>query len=143
MEYREAGDADIPLLAEWNHQLICDEGQRNPMTVPELAARMTGWLRGEYRAIIFEEGGTPVAYALYRRDPGSIYLRQFFVSRDHRRQGLGRRAMEILRSQVWPPGERITVDVLVENRGAHAFWRAVGFRDYCMTLEMMPGKGEA
>ena len=31
MEYRFATDSDLDLLAEWNHQLIRDEGHRNPM----------------------------------------------------------------------------------------------------------------
>lgn len=135
MEYRQATEADLPLLAEWNHQLIRDEGHRNPMTVAELAERMRGFMRGEYTAIIFAEGRVPVAYALYRCDADSIYLRHFFVDRAQRRRGVGRRAMGILLSEVWPPGERITVEVLVHNRAGHAFWRAMGFHEYCLTLQ--------
>jgi hypothetical protein len=54
MRYHLANDLDLPLLAEWNRQLIQDEGHRNPMTVAELQARMQGWLAGEYRAVVFE-----------------------------------------------------------------------------------------
>lgn len=54
MRYHLANDADLPLLAEWNRQLIQDEGHRNPMTVAELQARIQGWLAGEYRAVVFE-----------------------------------------------------------------------------------------
>jgi predicted acetyltransferase len=67
-----------------------------------------------------------------------IYLRQLFVARDRRRQGIGRRALELLRTQVWPKSTRLTVDVLVTNQPALAFWRAVGYRDYSLTLEMRP-----
>jgi hypothetical protein len=49
--HRLADDQDIDLLAEWNHQLIRDEGHRNSMTVPELKQRMEGWLTGEYKAV--------------------------------------------------------------------------------------------
>ena len=57
------------LLAALNHQLIRDEGHRNPMTEAQLARRMRGWLaRGEYRAELFEEHGEVVA-ALAARDP--------------------------------------------------------------------------
>ncbi|MGB0387846.1 MAG: GNAT family N-acetyltransferase [Ardenticatenaceae bacterium] len=71
--------------------------------------RMRNWLENEYEAIIFEQDGVLVAYALYRHDPNSIYLRHFFVGRRHRREGIGRQAIQILLSQVWPPGRRVTL----------------------------------
>jgi hypothetical protein len=56
MKYRQATLNDSSLLAKLNHQLIRDEGHRNPMTVPELENRMRGWLSTDYEAIIFEDG---------------------------------------------------------------------------------------
>ena len=141
MEYRFATDSDLDLLAEWNHQLIRDEGHRNPMTVPELRERMRGWLGGEYKAVIFGPEADPVAYALYRETATEVYLRQLFVRRDRRREGIGRAAMEVLRSQVWPRRKRLTVEVLTANLRAVAFWRSIGYKDYCLTLEIMPTEG--
>ena len=138
MTFRPATLDDCALLAELNHQLIQDEGHRNRMTVTELENRMRGWLSGEYRATIFEENGEVVGYALFREQPEDIYLRQLFVVRHRRSQGLGRQAVEILRSQVWPRTKRLTVDVLVTNKRAVAFWRAIGYTDYCLTLEILP-----
>ena len=138
MTFRPATLDDCPVLAELNHQLLRDEGHRNRMTVAELEQRMRGWLAGEYRAVIYEDGGEVVAYALFREQPEELYLRQLFVVRHRRRQGLGRRAVEILRSQVWPRTKRLTVDVLVANQSGVAFWRAVGYTDYALTLEIMP-----
>ncbi len=106
------------------------------MTVPELEERMRSWLVAEYAAVIFEGGMGVMAYALWREQPGEIYLRQFFVVRNHRRQGIGRRAFEMLRSNVWPGNKRLTVEGLVQNAAAIAFWRAVGYRDYSLTLEI-------
>lgn len=108
------------------------------MTVPELEQRMRGWLQAEYNAIIFEEGGELVAYALYREQPEELYLRQLFVVRNRRRQGIGRAAMEILRAQIWPKNKRLTVEVLVKNTAALAFWRTVGYQDYSLMLEILP-----
>ena len=34
--------------------------------------------------------------------------------------------------------KRITVDVLCQNEVGVAFWRAMGFTDYCLTLEIYP-----
>src|SRR2546427_3804418 len=116
MKFRLATLDDCGLLAELNHQLIKDEGHRNPMTVAQLEERMRSWLAGEYRAVIYEDGGAIVAYALFREQPEEIYLRQLFVVRGRRRQNIGRRAVEILRSEIWPKDKRLTVDVLLTNK---------------------------
>jgi predicted acetyltransferase len=129
---------DCQLLAELNHQLIQDEGHRNSMTVVELEQRMRDWLASEYQAMLYECGGEVVAYALFRESAEEIYLRQLFVVRHRRRQGLGRQAVEMLRSQVWPKTKRLTVDVLAANKRGVAFWRQVGYTDYCLTLEVVP-----
>ena len=138
MTFRFADPSDCPLLAELNQQLIRDEGHRNRMTVPELEQRMRSWLAGDYRAVMFEERGEVVAYALFCEQADEIYLRQLFVVRHRRRQGVGRRAVETLRSEVWPKTKRLSVEVLVQNEAAVAFWRAMGYRDYALTLEIMP-----
>jgi hypothetical protein len=135
--WRYALGEDIGLLAEWNHQLIRDEGHRNSMTVDQLTERMKEWLGGEYRAVIFADV-EPVGYALFKTEPSSIYLRQFLVHRNRRRTGIGRSAFAILRNEIWPSGIRLTVDVLCQNSGGAAFWHSVGYQDYCLTLEIMP-----
>ena len=138
MEYRFATSSDLDLLAEWNHQLIRDEGHRNRMTVPELRERMREWLGGEYKAVIFSAEAEPVAYALYKENVTEVYLQQLFVRRDCRRKGIGREAVDILRRRLWPRDKRLTVEVLTANDAAVAFWRSVGYEDYCLTLEIMP-----
>ncbi len=137
LSWCEATVSDLGLLAEWNHQLIRDEGHRNSMTVEQLAERMRKWLQGEYRAIIFSREG-PVAYALFKQEETFIYLRQLFVQRGERRIGIGRDAVEILRRDIWRSGVRLTVDVLCQNEAGVAFWRSLGYRDYSLTLEIMP-----
>ena len=139
MEFRPANPADCAQLAELNHQLIRDEGHRNNMTVPELAERMRKWLATEYAAVIFTLGGETVAYALYADLPHEIYLRHLFVVRHRRRQGIGRGAMEILRSKIWPAHKRLAVEVLTKNTGGVAFWRSVGYLDYSLRMEIPPG----
>jgi predicted acetyltransferase len=138
MTFRRATLDDCALLAEMNHQLIRDESHRNRMTVPELEQRMKGWLAAQYAAVLFQDGKDVVAYALFLEEPEQVYLRQLFVARTRRRQGIGRKAVEMLRSKIWPPNKRLTVDVLVRNNAALAFWRSVGYQDYCLTLEIMP-----
>jgi hypothetical protein len=67
-------------MAAMNHELIRDEGHRNPMTPIDLEPRTRGWLgSGDFRAMIFEDGGAVVAYALYRELADEVHLRHFFV----------------------------------------------------------------
>ena len=136
MKYRLATQVDCALLAGYNHQLIQDEGHRNTANIVELEERMRCWLAGDYVAVLFVKNRETVAYALYRELPDEIYLRHFFVVRHRRREGLGRVMMEILRAKIWVAGKRLTVEVLVRNAAALAFWRAVGYRDYSLRLEI-------
>lgn len=134
MEHRIAGAEDLPLLAELNRQLIEDEAHSNPMSVTELEERMRGWIARTYTAVLFTSADRVVGYALYRTDNTGIFLRQFFICRDTRRRGLGRAAMERLFRRVWPAGALVTLEALAANRAAIAFWRALGFEDYSLTL---------
>lgn len=139
MTHRFATLADVPILAELNHQLIRDEGHRNKMTVPELEVRMQGWLAShEYTAGVFEVEKSVVAYALYREQTTEIYLRQFFVVRDRRGESVGRTAMELLVNSIWPKHKRLTVEVLADNAPARAFYRSLGYIDYSVAMEIMP-----
>ena len=138
LTWRNVSDSDLGLLAEWNQQLIRDENHRNTMSVEQLEQRMKKWLQdGEYQAVLFSSD-QPVAYALFKKEAGLIYLRQFFVRRDRRNSGIGHATFDLLRSEIWPRGVRLTVDVLCGNGDALAFWRSVGYQDYCLTLEIMP-----
>ena len=133
---RLAISSDAVMLGALNHQLIQDEGHRNPMTIPELQERMRCWLELEYKAVIFENETEVVAYALFREEPELIHLRQLFVQRHCRRRRIGQQALHILRKEYWPPQKRLTVEVLTANSAAIAFYRKEGFSDYCLTLEI-------
>jgi ribosomal protein S18 acetylase RimI-like enzyme len=140
MEYRFATLDDVPTLSRMNRQLVEDEGHRN-RTKPDawFEERMYGFLRGRYLAVLFEIEGQAVAYALYTEHPDhsdTIHLRQIFVDRAHRRQGIGREAMRLLRQEILPEDVRLTVEVLVGNTAARAFYNAVGFREYSIELEI-------
>lgn len=136
MQWRQATERDLAALARMNQQLIQDEGSRNRMTLGALELRLRGWLQSTYVAVLFSLPGTPpVAYAIYRDEPGGIYLRQFFVDRHYRRQGVGRQAMHLLLHEIWAPEERIVLDVLAHNERGRAFWQSLGFQEYAITME--------
>jgi predicted acetyltransferase len=143
VDYRLATLEDVPALSVLNKRLTEDED--HPNQVKPLAffeQRMRRFLMEEYDAILFEIDGEIVAYALYTKygdQSTTIYLRQFFVQRDHRRRGIGKEAMHILKEQVWPQDKRLTVSVLWHNKAGRAFWQAVGYEPYSLDLEIEPG----
>ncbi|MGY4827207.1 N-acetyltransferase family protein [Sphaerotilaceae bacterium SBD11-9] len=165
--YRLATVADAEVLGRLNHQLIKDEGHRNPMSEAELIERMRGWLSHDgYEALLaFDsprsrqaepapegarqlgsgpslscDGDKPVAYVLWRDQPDCVYLRQIYVQRDYRRQGMARHLMLSVFER-WPD-KRLVVDVLAGNARALAFWRRMGYQDYAVMLERLPLRGE-
>ena len=139
MRYRFATLDDVPLLCRMNRQLVSDEGHRSrAQSDAWFEARMRGFLTGDYTAVLFELEGETVAYALYVDHPDhadTIYLRQIWVDRARRREGIGREAMRLLETEIWPPEVRLTVGVLAANRAALAFHKAIGFQDYALELE--------
>jgi ribosomal protein S18 acetylase RimI-like enzyme len=126
---------DSLVLARMNHCLIRDEKHRNPMTVPQLSRRMKKWLENEYAAHLFLNEGRVVGYCLYTKMSDFIYVRQFYVEANSRRLGLGKKAFGLMKKVAWRGKSRLRLDVLVTNRRAIAFWKAVGFKNYCLTME--------
>jgi len=133
---RRARADELPRLAAWNAQLIRDERHDNVMGEAELESRLRDWLAGEYRACIFEAGGTAFGYALFRDLPDCTHLRHFYVERAFRRRGLGRMALERLREDAFAPDKRILVEALVHNLPGVAFWKAVGFQERYLGLSL-------
>ena len=145
IDYRFATLDDVPALARMNRQLVEDEQHRNRFKPDAwFEERMRGFLSEAYKAVLFDLAGEVVGYALYTGHldhADTLYLRQIFVSRAHRRQGIGREEMRILQEEIWPRDKRITVEVLVGNEVARAFYEAVGFTPYSMELEMPAREG--
>src|SRR3954451_15167808 len=92
MQYRNATEADAPLLARINRELIEEEWGGGGMSLEALEDRIRRWLADdEYHAVLFHEQEEPVAYALVSMDEDSAYIRHFFVFHEHRVRGVGRR----------------------------------------------------
>lgn len=141
---RAAEQGDVPLLAAMNKQLVEDERSRNPMSVGELAERMRGWLCGGWSVNIITEDDAPVGYAVYQIRPDEydhahavVYVRQFFIVRERRGHGLGRRAFTLLMTERFPPDCTVALDVLTANPAAARFWEACGFHPYCTTMQLI------
>ncbi|MDF2925220.1 MAG: GCN5-related N-acetyltransferase [Paenibacillaceae bacterium] len=115
----------LDLLALLNSQLIEDEQHDNSMTVEQLRARMEGFLTGPYKAYLFKEHNEVKGYALINHQTHPLYLRQFFICRGCRRQGVGRRAFNGLLQLTG--SQSIDIEVLSVNERGRQFWQSLGF----------------
>jgi len=129
-----ATNDDVETLAKLNHVLIQDEGHRNSMSVPELIERMRKWLQTSYTAALFTSHDHTVGYALWCKESEYIYIRHFFIASEFRGKGTGKQAFDLLNANYWA-NHRLRLDVLINNQRGIAFWKAVGFDSYCMTME--------
>lgn len=135
IEYKKAEISDVNILGSMNKRLIEDEGHSNPMNINELTDRMKEFLQNEYNAYLIIEKNDVSGYCLFRDDKEYIYIRQLFIERNKRRNGLGKSCIQWLKSNIWV-GRKLRMDVLIKNNNGIEFWRKVGFEDYCITMEM-------
>ena len=118
---------DIPQLAVFNKQLIEDEKSDNPMSVKELESRMDGFLKTEYDAYFFEVDKAIVGYALVKNSCTPLYLRQFFIGREYRKNHCGTEAFHALLEYL--NVDSIDIEVLSGNEPGNRFWESLGFKE--------------
>jgi GNAT superfamily N-acetyltransferase len=70
--------------------------------------------------------------ALVNASAAPLYLRQFFIRREKRRQGLGRQAFHVLLNHL--NIETIDIDVYVWNEAGRAFWKSLGFFERAVSM---------
>ena len=135
--YSPGDDGDFLDLASMNAQLIVDEGHRYRLSESELIERMESWLANGYIAkLIRNESAEIVGYVLWREEPDHLFVRQFFIVEQFRRQGIGSKLFSILREHCWSGWDSIRLDVLDRNSRARTFWESLGFGPYARTLEL-------
>jgi GNAT superfamily N-acetyltransferase len=140
--WRRCTTADAAVLAELNAHLSEDEGA-SVGTPAAYLDRMRTWLEeGRYDAAVVESDGEPIAYVVWRHDPdyGDVYVRQFFVARAHRGQGLGTRLFESAVHELWP-GRPLRLDVYDSNPRGGAFWERMGFEPYSRLMRRAASGG--
>ena len=116
---------DIDKLTQLNKQLIEDEMSDNVMSIEELKNRMTTFLDTDYEAYFFTVNSEVIGYALINISVKPIYLRQFLISREYRRNHYGETAFMLLKEKL--NIDTIDIEVLSWNEAGKAFWEKLGF----------------
>ncbi len=143
---RQATLDDVHQLATMNRELIQDENSSNPMSLEQLQERMKQFISGDWQGLIFMHQEVAVGYTLLQHrdaEDGSaarvVFVRQFYISRNHRRMGIGRSALnEIIRTEC-PRGSTLELGVLEANPAGRRFWEAVGFTPAYTTFRCKEG----
>lgn len=133
----KAKSTDVDLLTRLNRQLDEDEPHPYPLPLSALTERMARWINtGDYEVLLFRAGDQLIGYAAWRADEFGTDLRHLFICRDRRRQGWGRAAMQRLCRDVFPKDRPVNIDAVVGNESGIAFWRAIGFQDFSIGMEL-------
>lgn len=136
MKIRNAQSSDLKMLATMYRQLRVDA--LYPRTYESLNAleiklddlmRNFGW-----QATLLEEDHKILGYCLWQKRDDAIYIRQFWIARTLRREGYGRKFIELIKKYYWQ-NQRIKLEVLHQNRRAIAFWESLGFSMQALILE--------
>ena len=137
MEIKKCTLEDAEILAQLNKQLIEDEKSDNPMTLEELEYRMERFITTEYDAYFFVEeansgfdknkdsNGEILGYALVKNSCSPLYLRQFFIKREHRKKHMGTEAFRLLKEYL--NVDTLDIEVLSWNEAGMKFWQSLGF----------------
>ena len=132
MQFQKCTMIDVPKLALLNKQLIDDEKSDNPMNVSELENRMKGFLETDYSAYFFIEDSQIIGYALIKNTSNPVYLRQFLIDRNYRKQHYGTQAFQMLLQYL--DIKEIDLEVLPWNKDGLAFWKHCGFNETCIAM---------
>ncbi len=139
MQLQKCSIQDAGKLALFNKQLIEDEKSDNPMDLMDLERRMKEFLETEYDAYFFIENSQIIGYALIRNTSNPVYLRQFFIDRDHRKRHYGTQAFHMLLEYLGI--KEIDLDVLPWNKRGLAFWKQCGFSETCIAMKYKEQRG--
>jgi GNAT superfamily N-acetyltransferase len=63
-----------------------------------------------------------------------VYIRQYFIRREARGQGIGRQAFEMIVGEWLPREAALTLEVLAGNEAGLKFWERVGFAAYSIAM---------
>ena len=151
IKLRAAIPDDLFLLAQMNDRLVEDQGSENPFSISDLEDRFKAWLTSdEWKIDVFLESDSIVGYAVYQQRPDYydqdqtvVYLRQFYIERQHRGRGLGTRAFAQLARERFLEGCEVSLDVVSTNPRGESFWSKLGFVPYFTAMKLKPNHPRA
>jgi 8-oxo-dGTP pyrophosphatase MutT (NUDIX family) len=140
LTHAPAEEESLPLLAEYNRQLLKEQGIGQERTIAELENRLHELLVGDYQAVIFYWKGEPAGYCLYRLHPRYAYIRNIHIQPDLRKKVGVAEAFALLRKEELQDFATIRLDVPESDKEGLALWESQGFRPRSVRLELHTAK---
>lgn len=131
---RRCNDSDLDRLAELNKQLIEDEKFDSSFDIHQLKDRMRNFIHSDYCAFMFYLRHRLLGYALVNIKQRPYYIRHFFICRDVRRLGYGKKAFYRLLGIL--NTDTVDLEVLSWNERGICFWNSLGFRERSKYLRL-------
>jgi ribosomal protein S18 acetylase RimI-like enzyme len=127
MELLQATPDLLDPLAEMNIQLRADENMDNVMTPDEVRSRMLSFLQSnEYSVFVLNQNSEIKGYAVIKTGSKPMFLRQIFVKREFRKQGLGAYIINELLKKL--NINEMDLEVMAWNQAAIEFYEKFGFK---------------
>lgn len=123
---------DLDLLTEMFGQLVEDEKSDMIWTKEKRREALLQFMRSGFSSYIFLDGDLCVGYAIVNDNASPLYLKHFFIGREHRRKHYGKEAFETLMRELG--ADTMDLDVYLWNSPGVAFWRSLGFKDRSMRM---------
>lgn len=145
MEIKALTEIDVPLVAKWNIQLHEDEAS-TPMTVEAAEDRYRRWLKGgTFQGALCIVNNEPIGYIIFEHRPvhpdlrasESVYVRQFFICRDSRRNHYGTTAFNVFLNTYVPQTANVILNVKSSNPAGQKFWESLGFNPENIEYELV------
>ena len=124
MDIRLCTIEDVPLRADLNKLFFEEEQKGIDLHLPHLQERMKGYITSGHKAFLFREVERIVGYALWDISSSHVNLRQFFISREERRKGYGKRAFQLMVDQL--DIRDAEIEVYYWDDSGSAFWESLG-----------------
>jgi len=129
----KADISNLELLHRMNRELMEDERYDRPPTDEVLVKRWNDFLTlGRYGTFLFKSGSDVIGYAVVHLDDDPLYLRHFYICREHRRAGWGTVCFNALLDKL--NTKKIDIEVMSWNKRGMGFWRSLGFTERCRSL---------
>ncbi|MEO0819241.1 MAG: GNAT family N-acetyltransferase [Pseudomonadota bacterium] len=129
-----AGREALPVLVELYNQMLAAHG--DSMAADAICEKLGKGLDAGQRATLFRHARRTVGFVVWADLGDHVFIRNFLIDEDLRRQGLGRTLFERFRTECLAPGTPLRLEASADH--ALRFWEAMGFAAWSTGMRLDP-----
>ncbi|MEL6476905.1 MAG: GNAT family N-acetyltransferase [Pseudomonadota bacterium] len=116
-----------------------DRAHGGKITREQATEKLGLMLQAGHRAVLFRRQGLALGMAIWMDMGDHVFLRNFVIDRDHRREGFGAALFARWRSDLLPAGTKLRLEVGALH--AQKFWERQGFSIWSTGMRLDPREG--